>query len=83
MLALLLAGGGVYLALGDLQEALILLAFAMISHVITVVQEARTEHFPDNAKGRTLARTRKLVIALAPQPGLRLAFAQAAIRVNR
>ena len=43
MLALLLAGGAVYLALGNLQEALILLAFAMVSIVITVVQETRTE----------------------------------------
>ena len=40
MLALLLGGGAVYLALGDLQEALILLAFAMVSILITVVQES-------------------------------------------
>ena len=38
MLALLLAAGVVYLALGDLHEALILLAFASASIVITVVQ---------------------------------------------
>ena len=43
MLALLAAGGAVYLALGDLKEALILLAFAMVSILITVVQETRTE----------------------------------------
>ena len=43
MLVLLLGGGAVYLALGDLQEALILLAFAMVSILITVVQETRTE----------------------------------------
>jgi P-type Ca2+ transporter type 2C len=43
MLALLLAAGAVYLALGDLHEALILLAFATASVAITVVQEARTE----------------------------------------
>jgi P-type Ca2+ transporter type 2C len=43
MLALLAAGGVVYLALGDLQGAIILLAFAMVSIVITVVQETRTE----------------------------------------
>ncbi len=42
MLALLLGGGAVYLALGDLKEALILLAFATMSTVITVVQESRT-----------------------------------------
>jgi len=43
MLALLLGGGAIYLALGDLKEALILLAFATMSVVITVVQETRTE----------------------------------------
>ena len=43
MLALLLGAGAVYLALGDLHEALILLAFATASVAITVVQEARTE----------------------------------------
>ncbi|HVI89435.1 MAG TPA: cation-transporting P-type ATPase, partial [Dongiaceae bacterium] len=43
MLALLLAGGGIYLLLGSLQEALILLFFASFSVVVTVVQETRTE----------------------------------------
>ena len=43
MLALLLAGGIAYLILGDLGEALVLLAFAMFSIAVTVVQEARTE----------------------------------------
>ena len=43
MLALLLGGGAVYLALGDLKEALILLVFATLSVLITVVQETRTE----------------------------------------
>ncbi|MGE0230391.1 MAG: cation-transporting P-type ATPase, partial [Flavobacteriaceae bacterium] len=43
MLALLMAGGGIYLLLGSLQEALLLLAFAMMSIVITIVQETRTE----------------------------------------
>jgi Ca2+-transporting ATPase len=42
MLALLLAGGLIYLILGDLTEALILLVFATLSVVITVVQESRT-----------------------------------------
>jgi P-type Ca2+ transporter type 2C len=44
MLALLLAGGVAYLVLGDLTEALILLAFALFSIALTVVQETRTEH---------------------------------------
>ena len=43
MLALLLGGGVLYLVLGDLKEALILLVFATMSVVITVVQETRTE----------------------------------------
>ncbi|MFM7027627.1 MAG: cation-translocating P-type ATPase [Chakrabartia sp.] len=43
MLALLAGGGLVYLALGDWHEAVILLAFACISIVITVAQDARTE----------------------------------------
>ncbi|MEI6160225.1 MAG: cation-translocating P-type ATPase [Roseococcus sp.] len=43
MLLLLLCGGGLYLLLGSLEEALVLLAFALFSVVITVVQESRTE----------------------------------------
>ncbi|WP_430383767.1 cation-transporting P-type ATPase, partial [Acinetobacter baumannii] len=43
MLALLLVGGLVYLALGDLKEAIILVIFATMSIVITVVQETRTD----------------------------------------
>jgi len=47
MLLLLLVGGIVYLALGDLKEAIILVAFATMSIVITVVQETRTERVLD------------------------------------
>lgn len=43
MLAMLIGAGLIYMALGDLQEALILVAFAGLSILITVVQEARTE----------------------------------------
>lgn len=43
MLALLIAGGVAYLLLGNLGEALVLLAFATFSIGVTVVQEARTE----------------------------------------
>ena len=60
MLALLLAGGVVYLLLGDLEEALILLAFACLSISITVVQEARTERVMDAL--RDLTSPRALVI---------------------
>ncbi len=60
MLALLLGGGAVYLVLGNLQEAIILLAFATMSVVITVVQEARTERVLEAL--RDLTSPRALVI---------------------
>ena len=60
MLALLLAGGLVYLLLGDLAEALILLGFATFSVVVTVVQETRTEHVLEAL--RDLSAPRALVI---------------------
>jgi len=60
MLVLLLAGGGIYLLLGDLQEALILLAFASVSVMITVVQETRTERVLEAL--RDLTSPRALVI---------------------
>jgi Ca2+-transporting ATPase len=44
MLQLLLAAGIIYLAIGDLAEALILLAFAVLNVILVVVQESRTEH---------------------------------------
>ena len=43
MLALLLGSGVIYLTLGDLKDALILLVFVTMSVHITVVQETRTE----------------------------------------
>ena len=60
MLMLLLAGGAIYLLLGNLQEALILLVFASMSVVITVVQETRTEHVLEAL--RDLTSPRALVI---------------------
>lgn len=60
MLALLLVGGGVYLLLGDMTEALVLLAFATLSVVITVVQESRTERVLEAL--RDLTSPRALVI---------------------
>jgi P-type Ca2+ transporter type 2C len=60
MLALLLGGGLVYLALGDLKEALILLVFATLSILITVIQEARTERVLEAL--RDLTSPRALVI---------------------
>jgi Ca2+-transporting ATPase len=60
MQALLLGGGVIYLALGDVKEAVILLAFATMSVLITVVQETRTEHVLEAL--RDLTSPRALVI---------------------
>ena len=60
MLLLLLAGGLIYFVLGDLGEALLLLAFGSISIFITIVQEARTERVLDSL--RDLTSPRALVI---------------------
>jgi Ca2+-transporting ATPase len=60
MLALLLVGGLAYLLLGDWIEALILLAFATFSVVVTVLQESRTEHVLEAL--RDLSVPRALVI---------------------
>jgi Ca2+-transporting ATPase len=60
MLALLIIGGVIYLLLGDRTEALMLLAFASLSVIITVVQETRTERVLEAL--RDLASPRALVI---------------------
>src|SRR5438270_868752 len=60
MLALLIGAGLVYLLLGDLKEALILLAFGLMSVVITVIQETRTERVLEAL--RNLTSPRALVI---------------------
>ncbi|CCG08683.1 cation-translocating P-type ATPase [Pararhodospirillum photometricum] len=60
MLALLLGGGAVYLALGNTRDAVILLTFASVSVLITVVQEARTERVLEAL--RDLTSPRALVI---------------------
>lgn len=60
MFALLLGAGAVYLLLGDLGEALILLAFASLSVLITVIQETRSERVLDAL--REVASPRALVV---------------------
>jgi Ca2+-transporting ATPase len=60
MLLLLLAAGVIYLLLGDLHEALVLLAFAGLSVVIAIVQETRTERAIDSL--RNLSMPQALVI---------------------
>jgi P-type Ca2+ transporter type 2C len=56
MLALLLCGGFIYLLLGDMKEALILIVFAMLSVVITVIQESRTERVLEALRDLTSPR---------------------------
>ena len=60
MFALLIGAGAIYLALGDLYEALILIAFASLSVVISVVQENRSERVLEAL--RNLASPRAQVI---------------------
>jgi len=60
MLGLLLVGGILYLVLGDIQDALILLVFASMSILITVIQESRTERVLEAL--RDLTSPRALVI---------------------
>ncbi len=60
MFALLIAGGVIYLLLGDRVEAILLLVFASLSVVITIVQESRSERVLEAL--RNLASPRALVI---------------------
>jgi Ca2+-transporting ATPase len=53
MFALLLVGGAVYLALGELKESLVLLAFATLSVSIAVVQEFRSERVLESLRDLT------------------------------
>ncbi len=56
MFALLLGAGAIYLILGDLTEALMLLIFATISVSITVVQEVRSERVLEALRDMTSPR---------------------------
>src|ERR1022692_3713361 len=60
MFALLIAGGIVYLLLGDRMEAILLLIFASLSVLITIVQESRSKKVLEAL--RNLASPRALVI---------------------
>ena len=60
MFRLLVAAGGVYLLIGDLAEAMLLLAFAAVSVVITILQQTRTEHALDAL--RDLSSPRAIVV---------------------
>ncbi|MDP3136160.1 MAG: cation-translocating P-type ATPase [Burkholderiaceae bacterium] len=56
MFALLLGAGVIYLVLGDLTEALVLLLFATISISITVAQETRSERVLEALRDMTSPR---------------------------
>jgi Ca2+-transporting ATPase len=60
MFALLIAGGLVYLLLGELEESIILLVLALLSVAITIVQETRSENVLETL--RNLASPRALVL---------------------
>jgi Ca2+-transporting ATPase len=60
MFALLVGAGVLYLVLGDLSEALALLAFAALSMAITIVQQSRSERVLEAL--RDLTSPRALVI---------------------
>ncbi|NDE57709.1 MAG: hypothetical protein EB071_12670, partial [Gammaproteobacteria bacterium] len=60
MLLLLLGCGSTYLLLGESQEALILLVFVMVVILISLYQEAKTEHSLEAL--RDLSSPRALVI---------------------
>jgi Ca2+-transporting ATPase len=60
MLLMLLAAGGIYLTLGDLGEALLIVVLASASVVVTIVQEVRSERVLDAL--RDLTSPRALVI---------------------
>src|ERR1044071_8471377 len=60
MFALLLGAGAIYLALGDLKEAVVLAAFASTSVSIALIQESRSERVLESL--RDLTSPRALVI---------------------
>ena len=60
MFALLLGAGAIYLILGDVSEAAVLLAFATLSVSITVIQETRSERVLEAL--RDVASPRALVV---------------------
>src|SRR6476646_2001605 len=56
MFALLLAGGAVYVALGDLLGGVVLLGFASLSVTISIVQELRSERVLEALRAMTSPR---------------------------
>ena len=60
MFMLLLAAGGIYMLMGDVHDALVLLAFVLIIIIVTIAQEQRTERALEAL--RDLSSPRALVI---------------------
>ncbi len=60
MMLLLFGAAGLYVAFGDLREALTLLAFVVVVTAITVVQEGRTERTLDALRDLTSPRAQVL-----------------------
>jgi len=56
MLLMLLAAGAIYISLGDLQEALLIVVLASASIVVTIVQEARSERVLEALRDLTSPR---------------------------
>lgn len=56
MLLMLLAAGAIYISLGDLWEALLIVVLASASIVVTIVQEARSERVLDALRDLTSPR---------------------------
>ena len=56
MFGLLLAGGAIYVALGDMTGGIVLLVFASLSVSISVVQEVRSERVLDALRAMTSPR---------------------------
>jgi Ca2+-transporting ATPase len=56
MLLMLLAAGAIYISLGDLHEALLIVVLASASIVVTIVQEARSERVLDALRDLTSPR---------------------------
>ncbi len=56
MLLMLLAAGVIYISLGDLEEALLIVVLASASIVVTIVQEARSERVLDALRDLTSPR---------------------------
>jgi Ca2+-transporting ATPase len=56
MLLMLLAAGAIYISLGDLEEALLIVVLASASVVVTIVQEARSERVLEALRDLTSPR---------------------------